>query len=94
MGTLGARRAEALLQEMLDARDPSIAPNIVSYNSVLRAWAKSGTRCCGHKAETYLNRMWELYKAGDKKVKPNEVSFNTVRYGVVCFTTWATSSRD
>jgi len=77
-GTLGARRAEGLLQEMLDADDTSITPNIVTYNSVLNAWARSGTRCCGHKAETYLNKMWELYQAGDMKVKPNDFSYNTV----------------
>lgn len=78
-GTLGARKAEALLQEMLEGGDSSISPNIVTFNSLLRAWARSGTRCCGIKAETYLDQMWELYEAGDKKVKPNDFSYNTVR---------------
>jgi hypothetical protein len=80
-GTLGARKAEALLQEMqtmYKAGDASMAPNIVTYNALLNAWARSGTRCCGVKAEYYLDRMWELYKAGDTKVKPNDQSYNTV----------------
>ena len=38
-GTLGARKAEALLQEMQDLRtqydDPSLAPNLITFNSLL-----------------------------------------------------------
>jgi len=74
-GTYGARRAEALLQEM---EERGVSPNSVTYNAVLKSWAKSGTLCCGHKAETYLNRMWELYNAGQTQVRPNVLSFNTV----------------
>jgi len=85
-GTLGARKAEALLEEMLEGGDSALSPNIVTYNSVLNAWARSGTRCCAHKAETYLNRMWELYKAGDTKVKPNDFSYNTVRISRILYT--------
>ena len=80
-GTLGARKAEQLLQEMQDryeAGNEAMKPTLVSYNALLNAWARSGTRCCGHKAETYLDQMWELYRAGDKKVKPNDCSYNTV----------------
>jgi hypothetical protein len=60
--------------------DEYMAPNIVTYNALLNAWARSGTRCCGLKAEYYLDRMWELYKAGDTKVKPNDQSYNTVSW--------------
>ena len=86
-GTLGARKAEALLQEMQDLRerydDESWAPNLVTFNCLLNAWALSGTRCCGHKAEYYLNQMWELYNAGDNNlVKPNDKSYNTVSSGL------------
>jgi Pentatricopeptide repeat domain len=84
-GTLGARKAETLLQEMQSLReqynDESMAPNLVTFNSVLNAWALSGTRCCGGKAEHYLNQMWELYNAGDNNlVKPNDKSYNTVSF--------------
>jgi len=82
-GTLGARKAEALMQEMQQMRerdnDPGMAPNLVTFNCVLNAWALSGTRCCGYKAEQYLDQMWELYNAGDNNlVKPNDKSYNTV----------------
>ena len=57
-----------------------MAPDLVTFNSLLNAWALSGTRCCGHKAESYLNQMWELYNAGDNNlVKPNDKTYNTVR---------------
>ena len=84
-GTLGARKAEALLQEMQSLRkqynDDSMAPNLVTFNCVLNAWALSGTRCCGRKAENYLDQMWELYNAGDNQlVKPNDKSYNTVSF--------------
>eukprot|EP00980_Cylindrotheca_fusiformis_P023262 scaffold10302_cov118-Cylindrotheca_fusiformis.AAC.5 len=75
-GTLAARKAEALLQEMED--DPTLSPNIVTYNAVLNSWAKSGTRCCGNQAEKYLDRMWQLYNDGDDAIAPNEFSYNTV----------------
>ena len=59
--------------------DESIAPDLVTFNTVLNAWALSGTRCCGRKAEKYLDQMWELYNAGDNNnVKPNYMSYNTV----------------
>ena len=83
-GTLAARKAEALLQEMKELceagdGDDRLAPNSVTYNAVLNSWAQSGTRCCGNKAESYLQRMWELYDGGNGHVRPNDKSFNTVR---------------
>jgi hypothetical protein len=80
-GTYACRKAEALLKEMEDMcanGDATVSPNIVSYNAVLNAWAKSGTRCCANKAEEYLERMWESYKAGEGQIAPNDQSFNTV----------------
>jgi hypothetical protein len=80
-GTLGARKAEALLKEMdeicASSGDASIAPNVVTYNSVLNSWARSGTRCCGNKAEKYLDRMWRLYESRGE-IKPDDKTFNTV----------------
>ena len=80
-GTYAARKGEALLQEMetMSANgDTTVSPNIVTYNAVLNAWARSGTRCCANKAEEYLERMWELYNAGEEEIAPNDKSFNTV----------------
>jgi hypothetical protein len=75
-GLVAARRAEALLEEMQAA---GLAPNSHTYNAVLKCWAASGTRCCGKKAELYLERMWDLYHSGNPKVEPNDFSYNTVR---------------
>jgi pentatricopeptide repeat protein len=85
-GLVGARKAEALLQEMQsdDENNKKISPNIFTYNAVLNAWARSGTRCCGVKAEYYLKLMWDLYNAGNVKVKPNDFSYNTVRLYIFC----------
>lgn len=77
-GTLGARRAEALLERMQQFSDPSMQPNLITYNAVLNSWARSGTRCCAYKAEGYLDKMWELYEAGNERVKPDGKSYNTV----------------
>lgn len=76
-GTYGARQAESLLQEMIET---STTPDLTTFNAVLNAWAKSGTRCCGNQAEKYLNRMWNQYNAGNKRLKPNRISYNTVRH--------------
>lgn len=74
-GLLAARKAEALLDEM---QASGLSPNSHTYNAVLKCWAASGTRCCGKKAELYLERMWDLYHAGNPKVEPNDFSYNTV----------------
>lgn len=79
-GTLAARKAEALLEELLElqSNDPSMRADVLSYNGVVNAWARSGTRCCGLKAETYLNKMWKLYDAGNTKLQPDDFTYNTV----------------
>ena len=85
---MGARKAEALFEEMeqlYEAGDELMAPDIVTYNALLNCWARSGTRCCGRKAETYLNRIWERYQAGDANVQPNAQTFNTV--SMLCMAT-------
>lgn len=86
-GTYAARKAEALLREMeglCASGDTTVSPDIVTYNAVLNAWARSGTRCCANKAEEYLERMFELYNAGEGKIAPNDKSFNTVSYNATC----------
>jgi Pentatricopeptide repeat domain/PPR repeat len=78
-GLVAARKAETLLEEMQASGERSLSPNSSTYNAVLKAWSQSGTRCCGAKAELYLQKMWDLYHAGNAKVKPNDFSYNTVR---------------
>ena len=71
-----------LLQEMqkqYEAGDITMQPDLISFNGVLNAWARSNTRCCARQAETVLERMWILYQQGNDKVKPDDKSYNTVR---------------
>ena len=70
------------MRELASDGDAMLAPNSVTYNAVLNSWAQSGTRCCGNKAESYLERMWELYDEGNGHVRPNDKSFNTVSGGI------------
>ena len=80
-GTLGARRAEQLLHRMEDlyaAGDENAKPTANSYNAVLSAWARSGTKCAYWKAEELVNKMWERHESGDSDVRPDHCSFNTL----------------
>lgn len=79
-GTLGARRAEALLQEMEELCEeiPRLAPNTYTYNAVLKSWETSGTRCCGNQAQKHLERMWKLHQDGDSTIAPDDLSFKIV----------------
>ena len=80
-GTLGARKAEALFQEMNErwrAGEHDLQPNVSSYNTVLAAWARSGTKCAYRKTEALLNQMWQDYEAGNIHFRPDSSSYNTV----------------
>ncbi len=80
-GTAGARKAEQLLDQMESmyrAGDESVKPNVLTYNSMLSAWARSNTKCAHWKAKAVLQKMWKLYEAGDKSVKPDTTAYNTL----------------
>ena len=55
-------------------------PNIRSRNTVLNAWAKSGSHNGIINAENILRTMVELYKNGHDHAKPNVVSFTTGKF--------------
>ena len=49
------------------------------YNAVIRAWSLCRDDPNGaHRAELYLRTMERKYKAGDKDVKPDIFSYNSV----------------
>ena len=59
--------------------DASVAPNVVTYNSVVNSWAQSGTRCAGNMAVKYLDRMTMVNGTeGEIQIRPNGRTFNTV----------------
>jgi hypothetical protein len=82
-GTLGARRAEALLHRMQrkyeEGNGDRVQPNSITWNGVLNAWAKSGARCCAYQAQKYLDKMWEVHRSGkNQSVRPDDKTYNTV----------------
>jgi len=94
-GQYAAKKCERLLLKMeqlnnslsipsiLDNESFSLRPDVVSYSTVLNAWAQSGTgRIGAQRAERVLDRMCQ---SDDKEIRPNLVAFNT------CIKAWAKS---
>jgi len=69
-------RAEKLLRDMGTTDScGELAPNRVTFNSVLNSWAKAGSP---DRAEEILFRMEELSKQGTPDIAPDAISFTTV----------------
>lgn len=76
----GAKRAEALLEDMESSRHdhPQLSPNKICFNAVLNAWSKSGVaRGAATRCEDILKRMLSLYETGRDELAPDTTSFNT-----------------
>jgi hypothetical protein len=76
-----ARRAESLLQEMMDRVDrgeADVEPDVRSWAAVLRAWAMSGTYDAAENAERVLSRLEDYYAKGQSTFGPNFVCYTTV----------------
>jgi pentatricopeptide repeat protein len=76
-----AEEAEALLQQMLDARSGSPLPDAYVFSAVLHAWSK--TACCppleaARRAEKLLMLMHELHRSRKLQEPPNVVCFSNV----------------
>lgn len=85
-----ARKAEEILERMEQSYasgDQYCKPDIVSYNAVIDAYAKSSREDAAEHAEQILRRMGHLYKEGRVDIRPNTRSFNTV------INAWAKSGR-
>lgn len=85
-----ARKAEEILERMEQSYasgDQYCKPDIVSYNAVIDAYAKSSREDAAENAEQILRRMGHLYKEGRVDIRPNTRSFNTV------INAWAKSGR-
>lgn len=73
-----ALRAEGILERLREAskpkdHDPNLVPNVYSYNSVMAAWARSGSPMAAE-------RMWDIYRKMTRrdKIQPDNVTFNTL----------------
>jgi len=54
-----------------------LKPNNIVFNSVIDAWARSGSPDAGEKAEALLRRMEVLSRMDEYDVRPDTISFNT-----------------
>lgn len=76
-----ALRAEQVL-DMMEvyhaAGDNDLAPNVVSYSTLMDGWSKSNERNSLQRAEAVFNRMKEIYGRGHAPAKPNLVTYVTM----------------
>jgi hypothetical protein len=84
-GKHAAKDARRILSMMEDAASSGlggiakdIEPDKVSCTSILTAWANSGERDAGEKAEQLLQRMEDMYSRGNLGIKPDTVTYNAV----------------
>jgi len=76
-----AERAEGILKKLNELQMNEgllldVTPDVVSYNSIVKAYANSGN---AKKAEEVLNIMEDLYQStGDTKIRPDIISFSSV----------------
>ena len=77
-----AEHAEILLNEMerrfSDIESFAICPDRVSYNTVLKALAKSSDPHSARKAEHMLDRMQVLHKSGRHNIMPDRYTYNVL----------------
>lgn len=85
-GARGApERAEAILRKMdeLSKVDDFVAPDNISFNTVLHAWARSNSKWAAKRAESILRHMDKLHEAGTSNIQPDTVTYST------CINAWA-----
>ena len=76
-----AQRAEALVAEMerrAAEGEGGVRPDVRTWATVLRAWARSGREDSAENAQRVLNMMENRYREGTSGVRPNYVCFTTV----------------
>jgi translation initiation factor 2B subunit (eIF-2B alpha/beta/delta family) len=82
-----AYNAEEILKRLLQDYDEALQkniehakelqPNNVVFNSIIDAWARSGSNVAGERAEAILHRMEALSRVDKYDVRPDTITFNT-----------------
>ena len=72
------KRIDALLEEQKNSTLEQVAPDRVSYQYALNAWADSKSATGTKKAYGILQEMIALYEAGNDRVAPNASNFARV----------------
>jgi hypothetical protein len=75
-----------LQNEKLFQYEEEIRPNNVVFNSVMDAWASSGSAEAGEKAQSLLHRMEGLSRVDKYDIRPDTISYNT------CIKAWCNSN--
>lgn len=71
----GARRAESLVKRM---ETNEVGVDAYSYNILMNAWSNSGNKqVAARRARELLKEMKKGYHAGDERMKPDVVTYNT-----------------
>lgn len=75
-------QAEEVLRRMISLRNnkyANVAPDHHSYTRVIMAWANTKRANSGQRAEFFLKRLWEDYKASnDETLRPKISTYNAV----------------
>lgn len=72
-------KAEEIVRKMEQEENVGSRPNLKTYNTLINCWAHSESKdICGKKAMSILEKLEGLYQAGDKTLKPDDVTYNTV----------------
>jgi len=54
-----------------------VRPNVITYNSVMNAWSRSGSPNAAKKAESILKRLLSHPMGKGGELRPNGISFST-----------------
>lgn len=80
-GVRQARRAEHILSEMTQRANDGemdVQPDVRTWATVLRAWARSGQPDAAENAQRVLDKLDHLYRTGETKIRPNFVCYTTL----------------
>jgi hypothetical protein len=86
IGSMAEMYFEKLRKTFEETGDENLKPDIISYATLISAWARSKEVGAAKKAEGILLKMHADHTADVSNPKPNTVCFNEVLYG------WARSS--
>lgn len=79
------RAAEVLdqMEEAYDLGNKILAPNVVSYTTLMNGWNKSGRRHKAEQTQVVFDRMQKMYESGNGAAEPNLVSYVTLVESIV-----------
>jgi hypothetical protein len=81
------QRAETFLNFMVklnaEVSDDSLKPDSYSFNSVIDAYSSSSCPRAAHRAEALYETMKRLHEAGDRDLKPDIITFTSLRHAWV-----------